>query len=620
MRSFTPIALTTFLLVSLVASVPADTSAFKIVDDPALDKAVAEARAEFLKKRRYDRLDAVLLLPNADGSWRRGSYNPEAVSYPASCVKLAYLAAAMRWCRENNYPYEYLDRAVRPMITVSDNVQTGVVVDAITGAPNLPDLQSRTRDYDNWLVKRRYTERFLESRGLLDNQVLLHKTYPSNSGPEPVGAEQLARETLGGNLMQPKLAASLMLEIVKGAIEPGATDYMRGLLRHDRWSDYSVLGFGLPPGSINENKLGVAYDTVEDIQFARLPNGQEFILAVFTNGRDKTQPFPHDCSHLGLFCELIIERLDLNRGGYKPTRVDDGGPGFETVGEWTSGPNDVYQHGDSHLLAIGGSGTSGAAWNLALPDDGKYEVMAWYPEGKTFARDAPYTIYHAGGTTTVKVNQQIAGGRWVRLGDFEFKKGEGRVELWNRVANASQFVAADAIKATRWPDAATEGGETRAPGNRETGVDAGSVAATPKDAAGAPGSRETPDTPGNPAPTPVPPGTPISSRVEVSGLGIDAAKLPAERVATVAVRVRDNYNQRVEGAEVAGVFIGDVQETVKGVTGRDGIVIFTSRNITKKKINEGLVFTFYVESVVHPGLTYDPAASPRTRETCRIGP
>jgi protein phosphatase methylesterase 1 len=197
----------------------AETPHFTITDDPGLDRAVADARAEFLRDKTFSRLDATILVANPDGTWRRGSFNPEVINYPASCVKLPYMAAAMNWCREKGLPYTALDHCVRPMIEKSDNVQTGVVVDAITSTTNDETITTAADPrFDAWYRRRLYTENYLRARGLLENQVIIHKTYPTNSGEMPSGAEKAAREFRGMNKMQPRASASLMLEIAKGAL------------------------------------------------------------------------------------------------------------------------------------------------------------------------------------------------------------------------------------------------------------------------------------------------------------------------------------------------------------------------------------------------------------------
>lgn len=437
----------------------ADTRYFTLVDDPALDRAVAEAREEYLATRPtpLTRVDAVILLPNPDGSWRRGSFNPETIAYPASCVKLPYLAAAMHWCRVNGKPYSHLDASVTPMIRKSSNEMTGVVVDAITGAPNDASLTAVDERFLAWYAKRRYTEEYLDARNLLGNQTILHKTYPSNSGESPTGAEKTAQTHRGMNQMQPKLSASLMLEIIKGAIEPEANGYMRDLLRHNPTSDQSILGHGLPPGSQYENKPGLAYDTVEDIAYAVLPNGREMILAVFSNGRERGNPSPHDASTLGVFCELLIDKLQLNAGCPPKIRLDNADATFVTSGTWTLASTAPDKWGASYVWKAGGTGSGQCVWPLSVPTAGRYEVSVWYSQGDDRARNAPYTVHHANGTSTVRINQRVAGGRWIRLGDYEMKAGEGKVVLSDDIYDTSMIVVGDAVKATRWP-----GGEANA--------------------------------------------------------------------------------------------------------------------------------------------------------------
>lgn len=412
----------------------AETRAFKIIDDPRLDLALAEARAEFMRLKPFDRLDAALLVRESDDTWQRGSYNGEALAYPASCVKLAYLAAAMAWCREQKLPYNYLDHAVRPMIVKSDNFQTGVVVDTITSAPNIDDLTTVTDPrWSEWIQRRHYTARFLESRGLLGNQIILHKTYPTNSGEWPRGAEKVAREVFGMNKMQPRLSASLMLEIAKGALEPDARSYMLELLEHDRWKSNSVLGFGLPPGSKYYNKPGLAYDTLEDIAYVVLPNGKEFVIAAFSNAfcapYSSDSP-PYESSQLGEFMELVLEKTRLADGCSTPvvSQASDGAPYFSTVGEWRDETTQTARGLVTYKVSKAEKGELLAQWRLALPEDGRYEVCARHIATPDRAR-VVYTVAHADGETSVPVDQRRIHDRWIKLGDFRFAKGEGTVTL-----------------------------------------------------------------------------------------------------------------------------------------------------------------------------------------------
>lgn len=427
------VMLATFWTLSY-AMIRGETREFKIVDDPALDVAVAEARQEFLAGKPFDRLDAAILLPDGPETWRRGSFNGDALAYPASCVKLAYMAAAMAWCRENGFQPTHLNHAVRPMIVKSDNVQTGVVVDAITSAPNIDDLTTTTDPrWTEWIEKRHYTARYLDSRGLLGNQVILHKTYPTNSGEWPTGAEKVAREVFGMNKMQPRLSASLMLEIAKGKLEPQAHAYMLELLEHDRWKSNSVLGFALPPGSKYYNKPGLAYDTLEDIAYVVLPDGREFVVAAFSNSfcePYKRDPAPYESSQLSGFMERLLAKTSLLEGCAKPVVrwASDGAPGFETRGVWREETTSTEYGMVRVRVAEAASSVTQAMWRLDVPTTGTYEVCVRHVASSHRAQ-AVLTVRHAEGETSKTIDQRRVHDRWIKLGDFALRQGEGEVIL-----------------------------------------------------------------------------------------------------------------------------------------------------------------------------------------------
>jgi hypothetical protein len=247
-----------------------------------------------------------VLLASKDGRWRRGSVGGRTSWYPASCVKLGFAIAATHWCESAGRPAECLDLHVAPMRQVSDNVETGFVVDAVSEAPNGP---AEGADYEAWFAKRRYTEDLLAEHGLLDGQRFINKTYPTNSGEEPAGLEALARERHGRNAMHADGAANLMLAIVSGRFGGPATDYLRARLRRPAVSRHSFMGGGFPEGTLYESKVGDAYDTLAEIVHAELPDGRQVIIAAFSNGRDPDGPDDQDLTGLAGFAKLLLERL-----------------------------------------------------------------------------------------------------------------------------------------------------------------------------------------------------------------------------------------------------------------------------------------------------------------------
>ncbi|GEM_PF-565932 len=436
----------------LAAAAYADTRAFTIRDDPEMNRIVDEVRTEYLAKQDFSRLNVVILVAQPDGTWKRGSYNPEALAYPASCVKLAYMVAAMQWCREQGRPYAYLDRIVRPMMAVSDNYATGEVVDTITKAPNDPKLTTVNDAFHEWEKKRGYTERMLDARGLLGTQIVRQKTFPTNSGEDPVGAEKLSREYTGMNRMEPRLCASLMLEIAKGAVEPSGKDYMLSLLARPLQDRQSIAGRGFPPGTLLYSKGGAAYDTLEDIVYAVLPNGREVVTAIFTNGWASASPKPHDVSQIGYFYNVLLDRLGLLAGCPPAMTLTAESPEFHASGEWTDGKSTRKQFGKVWKEKAGGDGKGLAEWKINVPENGLYEVSVWAPGGENPAEAAPLTVEHSEGTTTVLVNQRVSPARWTWIGEFPFAPGKGRVFFSDALTTPTQKVAADAIRLIKCPE------------------------------------------------------------------------------------------------------------------------------------------------------------------------
>jgi alpha-tubulin suppressor-like RCC1 family protein len=80
-----------------------------------------------------------------------------------------------------------------------------------------------------------------------------------------------------------------------------------------------------------------------------------------------------------------------------------------------------------------------------LPE-GEYEVYAWWPADGDRAMNVPYEIHHAGGVTTVRVDQTRNGGKWNLLGVFNFSAGGHIVEVHNGGSQPGAYVSADAVR------------------------------------------------------------------------------------------------------------------------------------------------------------------------------
>lgn len=89
-----------------------------------------------------------------------------------------------------------------------------------------------------------------------------------------------------------------------------------------------------------------------------------------------------------------------------------------------------------------------ATWTPSIPKRGRYAVYVSYTSLPNSVSDANYTVYHAGGETSFRVNQRIGGRTWVYLGTFLFEEGHnprGRVLLHNGSRHKG-VVTADAVR------------------------------------------------------------------------------------------------------------------------------------------------------------------------------
>lgn len=103
-----------------------------------------------------------------------------------------------------------------------------------------------------------------------------------------------------------------------------------------------------------------------------------------------------------------------------------------------------------------------AEWIPDIPETGEYAVYVSYQTLPNSVSDAKYIVFHNGGATEFKVNQQIGGGTWVYLGTFSFDKGKndyGMVVLSNE-SKQKGVVCADAVRFGGGMGNIARGGET----------------------------------------------------------------------------------------------------------------------------------------------------------------
>lgn len=138
--------------------------------------------------------------------------------------------------------------------------------------------------------------------------------------------------------------------------------------------------------------------------------------------------------------------------------VDNDTPQFNADAGWTLSTTAEGFFGTNYRVSpvsLVFPGTARAAWTPELADSGNYDVYAWFPRsgnGETHARGARYVVMENGVPTDAFVNQDTAGGNWVRIGARSFNHnplaGGLSVEVWNysnNAGDAGRVVCADAV-------------------------------------------------------------------------------------------------------------------------------------------------------------------------------
>jgi hypothetical protein len=267
--------------------------------DPALQQAVGKVHAMFVEARRIesDKLQIVVLINGTVGQ-----VNGDKAVYPASVVKLVYLAYGAREISAGRLkPSADWKRATEDMIIRSNNDATGYVLDAITGTTSGPELPPK--EFKAWQDRRNAVNRWIVGLGFVGENAC-QKTY--NEGP--YGREQAFRQIGGGNSnrLSPLFCAWLLDRVLSAprdlGIKPKEATWAKGLLERPvpapNGDDFNQVRFfsgaALPAGSKLWSKAGWTSTVRHDVAHWRLPDGREFTIAIFTSGKSDDETIVTD--------------------------------------------------------------------------------------------------------------------------------------------------------------------------------------------------------------------------------------------------------------------------------------------------------------------------------------
>jgi beta-lactamase class A len=262
--------------------------------DAKVEWAVAEAHAAALKqfaKLSKDQLGiAAGKLNRADGAVMFGQINGKQPFYPASTVKLFYLAYGAVLLEKGSLTLTTeLERGFKDMVVDSSNDATGLILDAVTGTTGGPELAAP--ELKLWMEKRNSVNRWLKSLGFESINVN-QKTW--NEGPYGRERQGYGPNFEHRNSLTPESGVRMMALIALQKLAPKArNEWMEGLLSRkipadSKDADFqsrAFVGASLPSGTKLWSKAGYTDSVRMDIAWFKLPNGDEWIFSIFTKGQ-----------------------------------------------------------------------------------------------------------------------------------------------------------------------------------------------------------------------------------------------------------------------------------------------------------------------------------------------
>ena len=263
--------------------------------NPAINLNLQHAADDILKqypKLKADDLAMTVVDVTNPSTIDRGDYHGDNAFYPASVVKLFYMAETFHQHKENDPD---VPRALHEMIALSDNDATAFILDTISDTGSGPALQGRA--LRKFIDKRSVVNRWFQSMGYdisamakpwsfgpfgRDMQLIYGKeTWDADKDPR-----------VNRNRASSNSVAALILWIVRHrALSPAASDAMLALMerplnppRKDENQVKEFLGESLPPGAKLWSKAGWTSEVRHDAAYVELPSGKKYVIVIFTRG------------------------------------------------------------------------------------------------------------------------------------------------------------------------------------------------------------------------------------------------------------------------------------------------------------------------------------------------
>jgi hypothetical protein len=144
--------------------------------------------------------------------------------------------------------------------------------------------------------------------------------------------------------------------------------------------------------------------------------------------------------------KLASAKSNLSAPPAWETILDNTSNRVSITGTWITSTGAAGYYGANYLHDDNtGKGSKRVTYTPDLPTTGTYVVYGRWSAHPNRATNVPIVINHAGGATTVTLNQQTNGGTWVSLGTYTLKGGTvNSIVIRNDATNG--YVTADAVR------------------------------------------------------------------------------------------------------------------------------------------------------------------------------
>jgi beta-lactamase class A len=267
-----------------------------------LDRSVSEVLNTYSGSFKSEEIAATMIDLRDPNDLRWANINGEKRIYPASVVKMFYMAALERQLEDKKVSMtKELERGLRDMIVDSSNEATQYILDVLTDTSSGAELPQK--EFEKWQFKRNRVNRFYSSLGF-QNINVNQKTFCEDA----YGIEQQTRKYKGENrnMLTTNATARLLAEIaLRRFVNAERSEAMLALMKRDPSkktsnNDDQSTGFtgkaiidGKMEGVNLWSKAGWTSRSRHDAAYIETADGSKFVLVIFTeNHANDREPIP----------------------------------------------------------------------------------------------------------------------------------------------------------------------------------------------------------------------------------------------------------------------------------------------------------------------------------------